>query len=229
VFHESRDTRTAVEPGWGYKFWFEGWQRKRAVMNVLIWMLCSLLLWDATAVQGGVEINLKNNTREEAETREQLQRLMKSYDLKKWLFTRSILIDKDAIPHSHPVLTLHTRHLKDDELLLSTFVHEQCHWLLVDKNKATEAAIKELRELFPKVPVAGPEGANGEESTYTHLLVNYLEYRADRELLGEMKARQVMEFWTTDHYTWIYKTVLERARDIGTIAFKFKLVPGQGN
>jgi hypothetical protein len=55
--------------------------------------------------------------------------------------------------------------------------------------------------------------------------VIYLEYRADRELLGELKARQVMDFWAEDHYTWIYKTVLERTRDIGKIAFKYKLIP----
>ena len=29
---------------------------------------------------------------------------------------------------SHPVLTLHTRHRRDDDLLLSTFLHEQLHW-----------------------------------------------------------------------------------------------------
>jgi hypothetical protein len=58
-----------------------------------------------------------------------------------------------------------------------------------------------------------------------HLLVCYLEYRAGRELLGELRAKQVMDFWTTDHYTWIYKTVLESARDIGNIMAKHKLIP----
>ena len=62
-------------------------------------------------------------------------------------------------------------------------------------------------------------------SDYLHLIVNYLEYRADRELFGELKARQIMEFWSSDHYTWIYKTVLEHTRDIGNIAFKHKLIP----
>ena len=118
-----------------------------------------------------------------------------------------------------------TRHTKDDELLLSSFVHEQAHWFLTQNDKQTEEAKKELRALFPKVPVTFPEGAADEESTYLHLIVNYLEYRADRELFGELKARQIMEFWSKDHYTWIYKTVLERARDIGNIAFKHKLIP----
>ena len=40
-----------------------------------------------------------------------------------------------------------------------------------------------------------------------------------------MKAKQVMDFWVTDHYTWVYKTILERTRDIGNIAFKYKLIP----
>ena len=139
---------------------------------------------------------------------------------------QSILIDEEAIPHSHPVLTLSARRVKDDELLLSTFVHEQAHWFLSQNQKATDDAKKDLRSMFPKVPIKPPEGAADEDSTYLHLIVNYLEYRADRELLGELKALQVMEFWATDHYTWIYKTVLERPRDIGNIAFKYKLVPG---
>jgi hypothetical protein len=175
--------------------------------------------------QDKIEISLKNSSREESQTRDQLQRLIKTYDLSMWIFTRSVLIDEKAIPHSHPILTLHTRHLKDDDLLLSTFVHEQLHWFLVQKDKETKEAMKDLRALFPKVPAGPPDGGADEESTYLHLLVNYLEYRADRQLLGELRAKQVMDFWASDHYTWVYKTVLERRRDIGNILFKHKLIP----
>ena len=184
-----------------------------------------LFLSVTSYAQDRIDISLKHGSRGEIQTREQLQRLLQTYELSKWIFTKSILIDEKAIPHSHPVLTLHTRHLKDDDLLISTFVHEQLHWFLVQKDKETEGAIKELRALFPIVPVGFPEGAGSEDSAYLHLLVNYLEYRADRELLGELKARQVMDFWSTDHYTWVYRTVLERTRDIGNIAFKHKLIP----
>lgn len=188
-------------------------------------ILVALCLSDVLYAQTNLEIALKRGSKGELQTRDQLQRLVKTYDLAKWTFTSSILIDEEAIPHSHPVLTLSTRHLKDDELLLSTFVHEQAHWFLTQAQKATEDAKKELRVMFPKVPIKPPEGASDEQSTYLHLIVIYLEYRADRELLGELKARQIMEFWATDHYTWIYKIVLERPRDIGNIAFKYKLVP----
>lgn len=196
-------------------------------MKKTLFIFCiTLFLSIATSAQNSIEISLKNNTRDEIQTKEQLQRLLKTYDLSKWIFTKAVLIDeKTAIPHSHPILTLNTRHIKDDELLLSTFVHEQIHWHLVQKEKETEAAIKELRVMFPKVPAKGPEGARDENSTYLHLLVIYLEYRAVREAFGELKGKQIMEFWATDHYTWIYKTVLERPRDIGNLMFKYKLVP----
>src|SRR4029434_3115075 len=195
-------------------------------MKKRIWLtLIILLLGITTYAQDRIEISLKNSSREESRTKEQLQRLLKTYDLSKWIFTKSILIDEKSIPHSHPILTLHTRHLKDDDLLISTFVHEQLHWFLAQSDKETREAIKELRVLFPKVPVRFPVASEDEESTYLHLLVNYLEYRADRELLGELRAKQVMDFWATDHYTWVYKTILERTRDIGNVAFKHKLIP----
>ena len=195
--------------------------------RVLCLTLFVLLASGAARAQEKIGITLAQNSRAEAQTKEQLERLLKTYDLSKWVFTRSVVIDeKTDIPHSHPRLTLNTRHLKDDDLLLATFVHEQAHWFVGSREKELEEALKELRALFPKVPVGHPEGARDERSSYVHLLVVYLEYRALRELLGELRARQVMEFWTHDHYTWIYKTVLERPRDIGNIAFKHGQVPG---
>ena len=62
--------------------------------------------------QSAVSIALKRDTTAEATTREQLQRLLKTYDLSPWFYTKSIVIDEQAIPFSHPVLTLHTRHAK---------------------------------------------------------------------------------------------------------------------
>ncbi|PYS46803.1 MAG: hypothetical protein DMF68_18010 [Acidobacteria bacterium] len=187
-----------------------------------------LLLHAASAAQGTqtqLKISLKHEGDSlEAQTRSQLQRLLSQYDCTRYIFTKEIIIDREAIPHSHPVLTLHTRHLKDDELLLSSFVHEQIHWFLTQHKDQTDQAIKELRTIFPKVPVGFPAGSDSEESTYLHLLVNTLEYRADRELLGELKAREVMEFWATDHYTWVYKQVLEEADKIRPLLRKYRLI-----
>jgi len=195
----------------------------RRVVSGALSALC--VCFTATAYGQGIEITLKQGSQREAQTKAQLQRLVERYDISRWIFTRSINVDEKSIPHSHPILTLHTRHLQDDDLLLSTFVHEQLHWFLVQRGKDTEIAIKELHELFPTTPARPPEGANDENSTYLHLLVCYLEYRADQQLLGELKARQVMDFWATDHYTWMYRMVLDRSGEIGKVISKYKLNP----
>jgi len=178
-------------------------------------------------VGGWFALTVPSGTPEEARTRDQLQRLLATYDLSPWIYTKAIVIDERAIPFSHPVLTLHTRHAKDDELLLSTFVHEQFHWFLAERLEATEAAIADLRKLFPTVPAGGAAGARDEYSTYLHLLVCYLEQQADLRILGELKAKQVMDFWATDHYTWVHQTVTSRSRDIGQIAREKKLIPAR--
>ena len=84
-------------------------------------------------------------------------------------------------------------------------------------------AKRELRTIFPNAPAGPPDGARDEESTYLHLLVNVLEYAAVAELLGELRARQVMEFWATDHYRWIYRQVLTEGRKIREVMIKHGL------
>ena len=199
---------------------------KKILVHVISFALLGQLAVAQTA-PAQFEISLKNNDQREQQTKQQLQRLLSVYDVTNWTFTQKLIIESgfNVIPHSHPVLTLSTRHLKDDELLLSTFVHEQLHWYLGVKAKETEEAYKELKSMFPKVPVGFPEGARDEESTYKHILVCYMEYQAIKQLLGELRAKQVMDFWATDHYTWIYKTVLEREREVGSLARKHKLFP----
>jgi hypothetical protein len=159
--------------------------------------MVTLSMGQAVSGQATIEIALKQGSLGETQTREQLQRLLKTYALSQWIYTKSILIDERAIPHSHPVLTLHTRHIRHDELLLSTFVHEQFHWFLSERGNATQEAILELRKLFPTVPGSAAGGAADGHSTYLHLLVCYLEQQAVLRVLGELKAKQVMDFWAT--------------------------------
>ena len=129
--------------------------------RVFLCAVLSLLLHTISLAQGTkeqVRISVKHdNDASELQTKSQLQKLLAQYDLSKFIFTIEIIIDRNTIPHSHPVLTLHTRHLKDAELLLSTFVHEQIHWFLTQHQEQTEQAVKELRTIFPKVPVGFPD------------------------------------------------------------------------
>ena len=177
--------------------------------------------------QSTISIALKQNTIGEAETRDQLQRLLKTYDMSPWFYTKSVVIDERAIPFSHPVLTLHTRHAKDDELLLSTFVHEQLHWFFSGRPEQTEQAIADLRKAFPDAPAGGTAGARDQSSTYLHLLVCFLERQGVSRVLGELKAQQVIEFWATDHYTWVYRQVLDHGQDIAAILKTRQLLPAR--
>ena len=178
-----------------------------------------LLLSVAAGAQNKFDISLKNNSETETRTRERLEKILRQYDLTRWTFTRKILIEDKVIPHSHPVLTLSTR--GDEDALLSTFVHEQIHWFLDEHSERTEKAKAELKALYPKVPVGPPDGARSEESSYLHLLVNYLEYEAMKELLGEEKAKGLLG--GKMYYKWLYKTVLTDTNRIKEVVERNKL------
>lgn len=167
-----------------------------------------------------IAISLKHGSSTEKATSDQLLRLLAHHDLTPWEFTRQVIIDDDAIPHSHPVLTLHARHLLDDTLLLSTFIHEQSHWCFQQNPEATAACVAELQQLVPGLPVGYPDGANDLRSSYEHLLVIAFEWKGLRHYLGELEGRQAMEFWATDHYRAVYKAVLEDPKRIWEVLSK---------
>src|SRR5690349_4219277 len=150
---------------------------------------------NANAQDPVIDIRLSHNDTLEIQTKFQLQKLMKQYDLSKWLFTNTVQIESGngVIPHSHPVLTLSTRHLKDDDLLLSTFIHEEFHWYInsnLDKNQL----LSDLKTSFPEPKIAFPEGSGGIEDTYFHIIICHLEYKLLRRLLGELKAFNILSF-----------------------------------
>src|SRR5690348_10802294 len=115
--------------------------------------IAQVLILVAETATTSISIELKHGSDAERQTKEQLERLLSTYDLQKYTFTRSVVIDERSIPHSHPVLTLHTRHLHSDDQLLSTYVHEQLHWYLENHQQQTDAAENDLRKIYPKVPV----------------------------------------------------------------------------
>ena len=162
-----------------------------------------------------LEITFEHGSERERALADQLRRLVVEYDVARWIETRRVHVDETAIPHSHPVLTLHTRHLGNDHGLLATFLHEQFHWL-EEGNHAFRAAMDDFAALYPDAPSGGREGGYDLESTYRHLLVNDLELQAMTLLVGEERAREVLA--GIRHYTWIYDRVLNdpRVREITT-------------
>jgi hypothetical protein len=164
-----------------------------------------------------IEITLAHDSRRERQTRDQLLAIAARFDLTPWIITRRVIIEERAIPHSHPVLTLNTRHIADDDLLLATFLHEQAHWRVLDDRHALKRAIAELGHRFPGLPVGHPRGGDSDASSYLHVVVNFLEWRALRDLVGDERARAVMEFWCNDHYTELYRLVLTEEDEIARV------------
>lgn len=155
-----------------------------------------------------VTISLAAGSPEEQQARYQLRRILATWDLSAWLFTRAARIEGRAIPHSHPVLTVNSRYLANDTAQIATFIHEQLHWFFVEQRPEAEKAIAERQRIFPNAPDAPPEGARGRHSTYLHLAVCLLEYDALASLFDHGAARRTLEGWR--HYRWVYRQVLDR-------------------
>jgi hypothetical protein len=147
------------------------------------------------------------------------------YDLTDWLFTTRVDVDENAIPHSHPVLTINTEHEGNEALFLAAFVHEQLHWFEEEHAEIRDRAIDDTVQYFPKVPSDRPEGAGDEESTRLHLLVCYLEYQALKRILGIQTAKQTIIALSEHHYSWVYRTVLKDGPKIRRIIQKHNLLP----
>jgi hypothetical protein len=177
-----------------------------------------------------LDIQLVHGSATEHETKQQLERLLAQYDLSPWRFTSKIAIDDDAIPHSHPILTLHTRHLRDDDLLLSTYIHEQSHRYFSDHAAQTAQAVVTLKQLFPGLPVGFPDGGDTLDSSYEHLMVIAFERDGVIRLLGELRAHDVLLFWADDHYRALYRLVLDttRRKQVWDVMKKAQLLPPTG-
>jgi len=151
--------------------------------------------------------------------------LVSEYNLEPYLYTKKINIQSRVISHSHPVLTLNTRNAEFPQKILSTWLHEELHWWAEMNRESVEKAIFDLRILYPVLPQVG--GARNDYSTYLHLVVCFLEYKAVSLYLGEIKAREILlEFVTVDKiYPWIYTQILNRTQEIENVVKSRKLLP----
>ena len=165
-----------------------------------------------------LNIKTKNGLPQEEQRKEQMERLAKQYDLKKYTITRDILIERGAINHSHPVLTLNLRFLDNDDLALSAYVHEQAHWVLTDRNRFDNPSLfEDLHRAFPNLEIRVPEGDGELRSSYFHIAVCMLEWHAMEELVGLERARKVIEWKQGDHYKAIYSIVLNQREQIESV------------
>jgi hypothetical protein len=147
--------------------------------------------------------------------------LISSYDLSKYTFTKDVTIDRGAMNHAFPELTLNARFADVPDDLLSSYIHEQLHWYLRVHDTQQKAAINELRRMYPNAPVGLPEGAESAYSTYGHLVDCYLEIEADRKLMGPERTMTTIR--NKGHYTWIYETILRDEARIAAVVDEHNL------
>ena len=175
----------------------------------------SIAIVSPASAREGVSIRTAHHGPREEQAADQLRKLLGSYDLTKYTFTREVMIDRGAMNHAFPELTLNARFADAPDDLLSSYIHEQLHWYLRDHDAQQKAAIEELRQMYPNAPVGLPEGAESAYSTYGHLVDCYLEIEADRQLIGP--ERTVKTIRNKGHYMWIYETIFRDETKIAAV------------
>ena len=183
----------------------------RVCHSKMAWLIPALLLCSSITLASTpkLKIKTKHGNALEEQKREQLERLAQHYDLSKYTLTRNIMIEQGAMNHSMPELTLNPGFLNNDDLALSAYIHEQGHWVLVQRHRNDNPRMfQDLYAMFPGLPTEYPQGSGGVRDTYFHLVVCTLEWQGMDDLVGPERARHVIEWKQRDHYTAIYDTVL---------------------
>lgn len=155
-------------------------------------------------------------------TKTLMESFLNDYDLKPYLFTKSIKIKPGVIPHSHPMLTLNTFWNASPNHLLSTFLHEQIHWFINWHQSNYGAVHRTLLQWYPKLPKDKTLIASNTFSTYLHLAVCWLEYKGLQRYLGKETAIHTLQ--TFPHYRWIFQTVIEDEARVGKLMLTHNLI-----
>jgi len=189
-------------------------QTTRALALVVIALLASAL----AAETPKLNIRTKNRLPAEEQRKQQMERLAGQYDLSKYTITRDIIIERGAINHSYPVLTLNLRFLDNDDLALSAYVHEQGHWYLMERHRPGNPQLfEDLQRTFPNLDYRVPGGDGELRSSYFHIAVCMLEWQSMEELVGAERARKVIEWKQRDHYTAIYAILLNHREQVESV------------
>jgi hypothetical protein len=174
-----------------------------------------------------IDLDLDHARREAERVQGMLQALRRRHDLSRYEYTRLVRIAPGSDTFSHPILTLGNRFAESEDLLLSTYLHEQMHWYLwylgTPEFDPVAPFLDELVRRYPEAPTDLPDGARSYEATYLHLVINWLEVAATSEFIGRVRACAVADAQRT--YRWIYRTVLRDWDQLAELFERHGLVP----
>lgn len=167
-----------------------------------------------------------NGNADTALVKAEIFKLARTYDLESFLYTRHIVINPRVPVHSHPVLTIDTRFVKDRDKLLSQLLHEELHWWMEQNLHKVQVAMPEFKSNFKDTPKI--KGSKDPNSTYRHLIICWMEYMAITKYLGEDTAKKNLNYFISQNrYPWIYKKVLTHGKVIQEIVGKYKFIPDE--
>lgn len=132
-----------------------------------------------------------------------LRAVLAEHDVRRWMFTDLVMVDETIRGgFSHPLTLNPGLLLQRPARALTTFLHEQLHWLQLP---GLDAATTEVSKRWPDPPPL-PAGGHDAESSWLHLPVCALEYLSLGEVLGQAAATAELTRHTV--YGWMYEKIL---------------------
>jgi hypothetical protein len=156
------------------------------------------------AQASGVDIRAAHGSDRENAACAALRAVLAEHDLRRWMFTDLVTIDETMRGGlSHPLTISPGLLVRRAALTLTTFLHEQLHWL---EGPGTDSASAEASTRWPDPPPLSAGGGTDPASTWLHMSTCALEYRSLSELLGPSAA--AAELRQHAGYSWIYGQIL---------------------
>ena len=183
-------------------------QGEKWLIDSLIW---NRVLKAPSEESAAINFILQHGSLAEQATADTLIGLIGEYDLDRWAYTKTVLVNDRGDTQARPVLSLSARYRHQKELLLSNYINAQIHWFLSFNPVATQSAITELRGSYPNPEAPVPTEA------YFGLLAGYLEYQVLTELLGHDAAFRALAHWTLGDESWVYAVVLAETQRLGAV------------
>jgi hypothetical protein len=151
----------------------------------------------------GVDIRTAHGCEREREGSNALRAALAGYDLRRYLLTDVVIVNEEIRGgFSHPLTLSPGTLLREPHAALSTFLHEQLHWI---HGPGLDAATTEASRRWPDPP-SPPAGGHDAESSWLHIAVCSLEYVSLAEVIGEADAAAVLSEQV--HYSWMYEQIL---------------------
>lgn len=152
----------------------------------------------------GVDVRTVHGTDLEAAGANALREILARHDLRRWMFTDLVRVDAEIRGgFSHPLTISPRLLLRRPACALTTFLHEQLHWM---DSPGHDGATTEASNRWPDPPPP-PAGCRDAESTWLHMAVCALEYQSLSEIIGPVAA--AAELRQQVHYSWVYGQILD--------------------